>query len=147
MVESRTAGPERIVVGVDGSAHSADALRWALRQAVRTGAKVEAITCWEAPIGMVGPNKDAESLMNKTTRQTGEELVAVAVSETEGANGVTVGTREVQGHPASALIEAATGADLLVVGSRGHGAFTGMLLGSVGLHCATHSPCPVVIVH
>jgi nucleotide-binding universal stress UspA family protein len=51
-----------------------------------------------------------------------------------------------EGTPATALIDAAEGADLLVVGSRGHGAFAGMLLGSVSLHVTTHAPCPVTVV-
>jgi nucleotide-binding universal stress UspA family protein len=55
-------------------------------------------------------------------------------------------TRVVQGHPAQVLLDAARGADLLVVGSRGHGTLAGMLLGSVSQHCVQHSPCPVVVV-
>jgi nucleotide-binding universal stress UspA family protein len=51
-----------------------------------------------------------------------------------------------EGHPATRLIEASAGADLLVVGSRGHGAFAGMLLGSVSEHCVAHASCPVVVV-
>jgi nucleotide-binding universal stress UspA family protein len=52
----------------------------------------------------------------------------------------------VNGHPAQALIDAANGADLLVVGSRGHGTFAEALLGSVSQHCVHHAPCPVLIV-
>ncbi|MEV0561406.1 universal stress protein [Dactylosporangium sp. NPDC049742] len=52
----------------------------------------------------------------------------------------------VQGHPAKVLLDAANGAELLVVGSRGHGTFTGILLGSVSQHCVQHAPCPVVVV-
>ncbi|HTZ07910.1 MAG TPA: universal stress protein, partial [Acidimicrobiales bacterium] len=51
-----------------------------------------------------------------------------------------------EGHPAPVLIDEAGGADLLVVGSRGHGAFMGMVLGSVSEHCVSHAPCPVVVV-
>jgi nucleotide-binding universal stress UspA family protein len=58
---------------------------------------------------------------------------------------VTLENRIVEGHPAEALVEASRHADLLVVGSRGHGAFSGMLLGSVSQHCATHAASPVVI--
>jgi nucleotide-binding universal stress UspA family protein len=52
----------------------------------------------------------------------------------------------VEGHPAETLLHAATGAELLVVGSRGHGTFAGILLGSVSHYCVQHAPCPVVVV-
>ncbi len=61
-------------------------------------------------------------------------------------SGVVLHLTVTEGHPASVLTEAAQGAELLVVGSRGHGAFAGMLLGSVSEYCAAHSPCPVVVV-
>jgi len=59
---------------------------------------------------------------------------------------VEIDTLVVEGHPAEVLVEASSHADLLVVASRGHGQFGGMLLGSVSQHCATHAHCPVVIV-
>ncbi len=70
-----------------------------------------------------------------------------AIAETLGENqAVKVSSTVVEGHPAVELLNAAENAELLVVGSRGHGAFTGMLLGSVSEHCVSHSPCPVVVV-
>jgi nucleotide-binding universal stress UspA family protein len=59
---------------------------------------------------------------------------------------VDVRATVIEGHPAPALIEASWGADLLVLGSRGHGEFVGMLLGSVSEHCVTHAHCPVLVV-
>lgn len=147
MTQLPPTGGGRIVVGVDGSEHSRQALSWALREAARTGSTVEAIACWEWPatVGVVGPYADVDFDIPRMTRQVADEAVANVVAATEEASGVTVRTRVVEGYPARMLIEAAAGAELLVVGSRGHGTVRGLLLGSVGLHCATHAPCPVLI--
>lgn len=139
----------RIVVGVDGSPHSVAALRWALRQAVLTGAPVEAVACWHAPamVGAYAPVAYVDIDLSEPTGDVARAALADAVAATPGATDVTVDVRVAQGYPAMLLLEAAEGADLLVVGSRGHGELSGMLLGSVGLHCATHAPCPVLILH
>jgi nucleotide-binding universal stress UspA family protein len=75
------------------------------------------------------------------------KAVAAATAELPVESSVPVTTSVVQGYPARELLRAAEGADLLVVGSRGHGELSGMLLGSVSLHCVTHATCPVVVVH
>ena len=139
----------RIVVGVDGSAHSSAAVRWALRQAVLTGASVDAVACWHASsmVGGFAPVAYVEIDLAGPTGDIARAAVAEAVAATPGATEVAVDIRVVKGYPATLLLEAAEGAELLVVGSRGHGELSGMLLGSVGLHCATHAPCPVLIVH
>ena len=140
----------RIVVGVDGSAHSAAALRWALRQAALTGAWVDAVACWQWPPPADGGFSTASYGYVDLAAPTGDAArasVADAVTDTPHADEVVVQVRVEQGYPAAVLIDAATDADLLVVGSRGHGELRGMMLGSVGLHCATHAPCPVLIVH
>jgi len=141
--------PVRIVVGVDGSTHSAAALRWALGQAVLTGARIDAVACWLRPAmaGGYSPAAYVDIDLAGPTAEVARAAVADAVAATAGAAGVEVQTRVVEGYPPRVLVEAAAGADLLVVGSRGHGELSGMLLGSVGLHCATHAPCPVLIVH
>ena len=135
----------RIVVGVDGSEASKDALRWAVRQAEMTGASLQAVTSWHMPTyfgaGMVpqggyDPEADARSML----------VTSLAGVAGENAR-VTIDTVIVEGPPALTLLEAARGAQLLVVGSRGHGAFAGMLLGSVSEHCVSHAQCPVVVVH
>lgn len=139
----------RIVVGVDGSPHSRAALRWALGQAVLTGATLDAVACWERPAfaGGYAPMVYVDIDLSGPTGEAAAAAVASAVAATPGAGDVTVQTRTVEGYPSRVLVEAAVGAELLVVGSRGHGELSGLLLGSVGLHCATHSPCPVLIVH
>ncbi|GAA5156354.1 hypothetical protein GCM10023321_31960 [Pseudonocardia eucalypti] len=131
-----------VVVGVDGSDASLDALRWAARQAELTGAALHAVTVWQWPTtyGYAPGYSDVDFAA------LAEETLTQAVEQTFGTTpGVVVVRRVLEGHPASALTEAARGADLLVVGSRGHGGFAGMLLGSVGQHCVQHAPCPVVI--
>ena len=136
----------RIVVGVDGSSHSEEALRWAIGQARLTGQPVEAVTSWSVPVpygGMGGAGAvvafDWEGEATSTLRDT----VAKAVDSPDADR---VSQRVVQGHPAQVLVDAAAEAALLVVGSRGRGGFTGMLLGSVSQHVIARATCPVVVV-
>lgn len=141
--------PGRIVVGVDGSTASDAALRWALQQAILTGADIEAVACWQSPPIATGfaPTAYLDVDLSGPIGDAARTAIADAVAANPGSADVTVQTRVVEGYPAGVLVDAATDADLLVVGSRGHGELRGMLLGSVGLHCASHAPCPVVVVH
>ena len=141
MVEAQE---RRIVVGVDGSESSVRALAWAAGQAELTGSVVEAVTTWQWPssfgFGLVVPEgwspvDDAQKVLDNAIEQ-----VAPAHP------GLAIRTRIVEGHPAPALVEASADAELLVVGSRGHGEFAGMLLGSVSEHCVTHAHCPVLVL-
>jgi|HubBroStandDraft_1064217.scaffolds.fasta_scaffold201255_2 nucleotide-binding universal stress UspA family protein len=136
--------PPVIVVGMDGSDPSKRALRWAADQATLTGAELKIVTTWEYPptLGWAPPypsdfDPDAEA------RKAQAEAVDSVLHDEPGVARQLVVT---EGHPAFVLTEAAKGAVLLVVGSRGHGAFAGMLLGSVSEYCAAHAPCPVVVV-
>jgi nucleotide-binding universal stress UspA family protein len=134
-----------VVVGVDGSEASKDALRWAIRYARMTGATVHAITVWHFPASFgwgpvpAVPGMDLEADARAALKETIE-----AVGDT--GEPVTIQTEVVEGPPALMLLRAAADADLLVVGSRGHGAFAGMLLGSVSEHCVHHATCPVVVI-
>jgi nucleotide-binding universal stress UspA family protein len=132
----------RIVVGVDGSESSRAALRWAARQAELTAALVVAVTAWEYPVFSVGevllPPQDPESIATR--------MLAEAVTSTLPDNRVEIRQQTVGNHPAQALVDAAQGAQLLVVGSRGHGTFSAALLGSVAMSCIQHASCPVVVV-
>ena len=135
----------RIVVGVDGSEASKDALRWAVREAELTGSSVEAVMAWEVPTAAYGfgvpmpteydlaPNCDRA--LHEVVREVAGENPAVLLSAV---------LRE--GHPGKVLVDEAEDADLLVVGSRGHGEVVGVLLGSVSEYCATHAACAVVVV-
>lgn len=133
-----------IVVGVDGSVPSKAALAWAIRQARLTGATVEAVIAWEFPVAYgyplpVAPGVDFGELAT--------EVVALAIAEVSNpAEQVTIRPKAVEGNPARALLDASEKADLLVVGSRGHGGFVEALLGSVSQHCVHHSTCPVVVI-
>ena len=135
---------KRIVVGVDGSPSSMKALRWTIRQAKLTGAEVEAVTAWSYPSGY-GWAPFSEGAVD-FEGDAGKILVE-ALAEVSGiAPDVVVEPLVAQGHAADVLVRAAEGADLLVVGSRGHGGFAGMLLGSVSQHCVQHARCPVLVL-
>ena len=131
----------RIVVGVDGSESSIDALRWAVRQAELTSCDVEVVTTWQQPIGY-GADLVAEA---ENWDVLVESKLDDALAQVDTAR-VKVRRTVSHGHPAEVLTDASTNAELLVVGSRGHGGFVGMLLGSVSLHVSSHARCPVVVV-
>lgn len=133
----------RIVVGVDGSESSKQALRWAARLAAGDGSRIEAITAWDYPQAYnspVDPNwrpdLDAQTILDDTVRE---------VFGDDPPTGLVPVVRH--GPPRTVLIEASRGAELLVVGSRGHGGFAGLLLGSVSSACSEHAHCPVLVLH
>ncbi len=137
----------RIVAGVDGSPSSRAALWWAVRQARLTGGTVDAVIAWQfpatgnfgwAPVSAID-DLDFESIAKHTLDEAISGLG-------ERAAGVPIRPLVVQGLPAQVLLDAAEGADLLVVGSRGHGGFADALLGSVSQHCVHHAACPVVVI-
>nr|WP_083212255.1 universal stress protein [Mycobacterium malmoense] len=132
-----------IAVGIDGSEASKDALRWAANQAQLTSGEVHAVIAWQTPssYGYYVDYFDADAAAD--ARKTLQEVVSSTLGESPS---VPVTSRVVKGQPAEVLIEASRSADLLVVGSRGRGAFTGMLLGSVSQHCVQHAACPVLVV-
>jgi nucleotide-binding universal stress UspA family protein len=135
-----------IVVGVDGSEPSKAALSWAREEALLRGCAVRVVYAWFAqPLLVTGAPlvaQDWESL-RRSADDFLREFVAAEIGEHEG---VDVDGVAVHGSPADTLVKHAKGAQLLVVGSRGHGGFAGLLLGSVSQQCVHHAPCPVVIV-
>jgi nucleotide-binding universal stress UspA family protein len=150
MTEQPSGGSKpRIVVGVDGSASSEQALRWALRQAKLTGAAIDAVIAWHFPFisgGCTWP--PAGVLVSEFDFRTmAERARADTVSRaTDGDLHAPVTQKVLKGDAAAVLIRESAGADLLVIGSRGHGGFAEALLGSVGQHCVHHAACPVVII-
>lgn len=134
----------RIVVGVDGSPQSLEALRWALKQAEATGASIEAIHAWQIPVAYGAPVAvmPGESFAASAERALGESVEQVLGERTD----IQVTRVAEQGLPAKVLLEHSRGAELLVVGSRGRGGFKGLLLGSVSQHCVSHAHCPVVVI-
>ncbi len=135
----------RIVVGVDGSQSSKAALAWAVRQAALTGARVDAVTAWQVPATW-GYGYSMALEIPDLGQAAGRALGEVIAEEAAQAPEVEIRPVVVQENAARALLDAAKGADLLVVGSRGHGGFTEAILGSVGQHCVHHATCPVVII-
>ena len=132
-----------IVVGVDGSDPSAGAARWACHQAGLSRSRIELITAWEWPLTWgpampfpadYDPAADALTLVDEVAEPLSREFPDIDLR-----------TRAVKGHPAIVLVEASRHADLLVVASRGHGEFSGMLIGSVSLHCVTRAASPVLV--
>ena len=133
----------RIVVGVDGFESSKAALRWAIHQAKLTGAVVEAITAWQVPVGTGWvPTTDLPDYQSDAAAVLGEAMTEMCAVDPN----VQVCPRVVEGRAGQVLAEAAKGADLLVVGSPGHGGLAEALLGSVGQYCVHHAPCPVLII-
>jgi nucleotide-binding universal stress UspA family protein len=143
-----TAGPEgsehTIVVGVDGSRHSVAALRWGAHQAAALAARLEAVTAWEYPASFGWSSVPADFDPVKDMQKVLSDAVGEAFGDRPPV-GLELSVRE--GGAARVLIEASQEATMLVVGSRGHGGFAGLLLGSVSANVAEHAPCPVLIVH
>jgi nucleotide-binding universal stress UspA family protein len=134
----------RIVVGVDGSAPSKAALAWAIGQAKLTGAVVDAVIAWQFPATYGYP---APAIPNADFEDIAASVVADAIAEVSGAAGpVKIRSTVVEGNAAQVLLGESAGADLLVVGNRGHGGFVEALLGSTGQHCVHHATCPVVVI-
>ena len=138
-----------IVVGVDGSEGSRQALRWAVSEAALRGATVQAVATWQVPsyaysgVAMMAPVTG----LAEAAEQTLAETVAAETSRLTGPEAsVKIEQIVTEGAAAWALIERSADAELLVVGSRGYGGFRGLLLGSVSHQCASHSHCPVVVV-
>jgi nucleotide-binding universal stress UspA family protein len=131
----------RLVVGVDGSEHGNAALRWAVEEAQVHEGEIVAVFAWQMPfVGIPGAFDRDE--MEKVCKNFINEAVAAVVPEP----GVRITKLVAQGDVSAALMEAARGADMLVLGSRGRGGFAGLKLGSVSQECAQHAACPVVIV-
>lgn len=137
----------RVVVGIDGSKGADEALRFALREARLRSAELRIVCAWATPTAAYAglayiPTFDLRDL----EEQAANEKLAKAVELLGAEPGVKVETVAVEGQPADALVEQSTGADLLVVGSRGHGGFASLLLGSVSQQVAHHAQTPVAIV-
>ncbi len=134
----------RTVVGVDGSDRSKEALRWAGNQARLTEGTLHVVSAWDRsipPTSLVPRPEPSDPV--ETLRHGMEGLVTDVLGTSPD---VEVRVDVVKSRPGPALVDAAKGADLLVVGFRGHRTVAGILHpGSVSLHCATHAPCPVVV--
>jgi nucleotide-binding universal stress UspA family protein len=132
-----------VVVGYDGSDAADAAVEWAATQAELMGVRLELLSAWEYPTSWgnivplpsdFNPAADAQTML--------DPLIARLAADHPG---LPVGTHVVEGRADEVLVEASRHAALLVVASRGHGSFSGLLLGSVSQHCVTHAQCPVLV--
>jgi nucleotide-binding universal stress UspA family protein len=142
--ESHPDQEHRVVVGVDASAESQEALRWAARYARLIGACLDVVHAWH-------PAEEHAWLQSLPPPAGPTDVARKALAETVATvlypgPPVVVRTDVIEGHAVKVLTHAAQGADLLVVGDRGFGGFDGLRLGSVSEQCAAHASCSVVIV-
>jgi nucleotide-binding universal stress UspA family protein len=137
-----------IIVGLDGSGHSQLALEWAMKEAAIRHTSLTVLTVDQAVAGYyrgvavdpAGPVRTAEA------RKAAEVETDKALAGLEGPHPESVMVTAVHGFPVEELIKAASDADMIVLGSRGAGGFTRLLMGSVASQVAQHAHCPVLIV-
>lgn len=131
----------RVVVGVDGSRASQAALAWAARYASKFQLELEAIMTWHLGTMHGYPLPDVDDVAKSKAKKALHESIVEVLGEDSGV------VETVLRRPAAlALLKAAESASLLVLGTRGRGAFSGMLLGSVSQHCVQQARCPVVVI-
>jgi len=136
-----------IVVGVDGSHHSQRALEWAAREAALRHARLTVLTVcrglagWGDGAAYPGGRPETEHVRDLAQAETDKALEAIGARQP-----AEVVVRAVNGVPAQELISAAEGAEMLVLGSRGAGGFTRLLMGSVSSQVTHHANCPVVVI-
>ncbi len=144
-----------VVVGVDGSPGAGEALRWALAEARLRKVPLRVVHAWTAganaggygSLGYIG-SFASTGIEASDLERAAEEGLDRMISEVVGERAdVDIERQVVEGGAAAVLVGASAAGDLLVVGSRGHGGFTGLLLGSVSQQCVHHAQCPVVVVH
>ncbi len=130
-----------IVVGIDGSAGSRDAVRWAAEQARLTGAELRAVGSWRWPnyVTRIPPGVDLRADTLRTLQEVTGEIRT-------GFPDVPISEHVVEGPAGPALLSQAHDATLLVVGAQGRATYPGMLLGSVAEYCVRNGRCPVVVV-
>ncbi|MDX8034956.1 universal stress protein [Lentzea sp. BCCO 10_0856] len=137
-----------IVVGVDGSAQSTAALQWALEESTRRGARVEAVLAYyHEPVFVPATSMGLHPYGERPQRHPAQELHAnVQLARAALPNAPDVTEVVEVGDAADHLVEATRHAELLVIGTRGHGPVVGAVLGSVAAKCLRHAECPVVVI-
>ncbi len=142
-----TTTERRIVVGVDGSEPSKLALRWAAQLASTFGARIDAVAAWHVPVSY-GSYGMGGSAIYWNPEEDMEKCLTESVDEVFGADRpADLELKVLCGNTAEVLVDSSADAVMVVVGSRGHGGFAGLLLGSVSSAVAEHAACPVLVVH
>ncbi len=135
-----------IVVGVDGSAGSQVAVEFAAREAAAHRAALRIVSAWEVPPSVLSSGGVAPDIYQSFEAEARHIVKEAAARVAELEPTVPREERLVEGHAGNALVGEAQTADLVVIGRRGHGALTELLLGSISHQVADHAKCPVVIV-
>lgn len=138
-----------ITVGVDGSEHSLRALEWAVREAGLRGAALTVLAVHQVASNYWTGSPElypADQPAADAVRRAAEDAVQKVVGQVGEPGPASVTVRAVSGLPAQELVRASSDADLLVVGSRGGGGFSRLLLGSVSSEVVRHAACPVVVI-
>lgn len=135
----------RVIVGVDGSPHADRALSWGCRRAESCGDEVRAVCAWS--VGTSGEDWTPQPGVQPEGQRYAEQILREAVERARTVHpAVKVETAVVEGNPGQVLVDMSADADLVVVGSRGRGEVSGLLLGSVSQHCVHNARCPVTVV-
>ena len=140
---------ETILVGVDGSDQSREALARAAREAALHEARLRVVCAWDIPsvVFMGGYVPGTDQTVFEGFREKAEDIVTQAVAEAKRLQpAVPCDGEALQGQPANVLLECAADASLVVVGNRGRGGFASLLLGSTSQQVVHHAPCPVLVV-
>ena|SRR5438270_2245957 len=137
---------KNIVVGVDESEGARRALSWAVHEAALRGAELVVVHAWQFPAAAYVPYVPSSSITIGAMEEMAEKMLAEMEASIDMPPHVCIRHVLVEGPPAAKLLKEAKDAALLVVGTRGRGGFTGLLLGSVSQHCVHHAPCPVVLL-
>jgi len=137
-----------IIVGIDGSGHSQRALEWAMKEAAIRRVPLTVITVHQAMVGLYGGVSHDPQDLERTEkgRVSAQAETDKVLAGLDGPHPVSVTVRAVHGFPAQELIRASSDADIIVLGSRGAGGFTRLLMGSAAAQVSAHAHCPVVIV-
>ena len=137
-----------IVAGTDGSEESLRAVDWAAREAVLRGAPLRIVSAVAKPPRMTphGSAGEYDTVADVLVDERDRALSAAAERAARAAPGVLIDADQLGGAPAQAVVDSGSGALMLVLGSRGVGAFTALVLGSVSRYAASHAPCPVVVI-
>lgn len=141
---SKNSDKGRIVVGIDRSPGSIAALKEAQRIAQAMGSWLDVVECWAVPSAVAVPSALGAVNYEEGAKKLLQETVTSALGSPLPSN---VSTSLVNGQSRRKLVEMSEGADMLVVGRRGHGGFAGLLLGSVSQACVAYSHCPVLVVN